>query len=159
MSIATTQETEQLINEYGLYDATIDFSEDDPDMALCYSLAITNAIIITARNIARGEIGKTPDIVSVKLPIMKDAHAYLVYEGKVYNHRVTFPTTKYPDFDTDELMKRGAYDFTKVLAHNALMAYQGKEDKYGLGFVSGIPENFDVDGNVFLLALGSLINR
>jgi len=156
MSVASVSETEKLIRDFELYDARVHEEGED---SMCWHLATVNALIIAARNFDQGQLLKLPAIAAVKITEMNDTHAYLVYDGKVYNYRITFPTRKYPDLSTSELNERKALDYTGVLMADAIKALRGKKSKYHLEFVTDMANTFNLDSRVMYMAMIALATK
>ncbi len=95
----------------------------------CFSNAVyaSLSVLVTDKRL--------PRIIQVRLP--DDLHAYLVYDGKVFNSGVTWKDDLYPSYSLDDLRRLVLYDIdgvplcedvTTLVLYHALRGMEAEEN-------------------------------
>lgn len=93
-----------------------------------------------------------PRIWRVVIPEMNDSHAYLQIGEEVYNAGITWTNEKYPEFNIEELKKKGMDVTTSVLVQGVLELkknYQGERMGFG-EVIKGMRYGGDNEMKIFM---------
>ena len=102
MTIATETDRHKLRETYGQgIEALVGVA--------CYINAVKALITIFIES--HGQ--ERPRIWEVEFPETGDSHAYLEFEGKIYNMGVTWPNDEYPTYSLETIQAKGGRDVTQ----------------------------------------------
>ncbi len=148
MSISNERDTDLLVREYGSSVLAVEGIS-------CYHNALKASMSIFIES--HGEY--LPRIWGVDIPELNDHHAYLEHGGLVFNKRITWPDSKYPDFSLQQLRKVGMDNTTNILLSGMEELLEISESE-SLGFgtlLRGAP--YDEGMTVFSVLLAVELSR
>ena len=128
MSAATELETSLLKREFGIRPR-----EGDS----CFHHALRAALRIYGHQVITFGNLDAPFPRIIQVGNGDDAHAYLVYDGKVYSRGITDLKGEYPELSLEQMGVQLHEDRTLEILSWAMDSFLGKGDKLGFGRLAG----------------------